>query len=66
MDTSLLGRIMDNDFFAELPARVDPGGENGEFHSFVFAGPIFKENVSYTVGKRVLKDPFYFCDLIPA
>jgi len=66
MDTSLLGRIMDEDFFTELPARVDPGGENGEFHSFVFAGPIFREKVAYTVGERVLKDSFHFCDLLPA
>jgi uncharacterized protein (TIGR00290 family) len=64
MDKSFLGRVMDKDFFTELPAGVDPGGENGEFHSFVFAGPIFKEKVAYTVGKRVLKDSFYFCDLL--
>jgi uncharacterized protein (TIGR00290 family) len=65
MDKSFLGRITNKDFFSGLPASVDPGGENGEFHSFVFAGPIFQEKVAYTVGERVLKDSFYFCDLLP-
>jgi uncharacterized protein (TIGR00290 family) len=66
MNKNFLGRIMDKDFFAGLPASVDPCGENGEFHSFVFAGPIFREKVAYTLGERVLKDSFHFCDLLPA
>jgi uncharacterized protein (TIGR00290 family) len=65
MDKNFLGRVMDEDFFTGLPAGVDPGGENGEFHSFVFAGPIFREKVAYTVGERVIKDSFHFCDLLP-
>lgn len=60
-----LGRVLDKQFLYELPPGVDPAGENGEFHSFVFAGPIFKERISYTPGERVLRDSFYFCDLLP-
>lgn len=65
LDKSFAGRVLDERFFAELPASVDPGGENGEFHSFVFDGPIFKERIAYTRGESVLRDSFYFCDLLP-
>jgi len=60
-----LGRILDKHFLAELPPDVDPAGENGEFHSFVFDGPIFKERIGYTLGEQVLRDSFYFRDLLP-
>ena len=60
-----LGRVLDKHFLGELPSNVDPAGENGEFHSFVFDGPIFKERIGYTLGERVLRDSFYFCDLLP-
>ena len=60
-----LGRIFDSQFLAELPANVDPCGENGEFHSFVFAGPIFKKGIDYSLGETVQRDSFYFCDLLP-
>jgi len=60
-----LGRTLDKHFLAELPPNADPGGENGEFHSFVFDGPIFKERIGYTLGERVLRGSFYFCDLLP-
>lgn len=65
MAERFLGRTLDGQFLAELPPNVDPGGENGEFHSFVFAGPIFKERIAYTLGKSVQRDSFYFCDLLP-
>jgi uncharacterized protein (TIGR00290 family) len=65
MDKRFLGRILDKQFLAELPVNVDPAGENGEFHSFVFAGPIFKKRIAYTTGEQVLRDSFYFCDLLP-
>ena len=42
-----VGRLIDEQFLSELPAAVDPCGENGEFHSFVFDGPIFKESVAF-------------------
>ncbi len=60
-----LGRVFNKQFLTELPPNVDPEGENGEFHSFVFDGPIFKKRIAYTLGKKVLRDSFYFCDLLP-
>ena len=65
LDQRFLGRIIDESFLAQLPSNVDPGGENGEFHSFVFNGPIFKEKIACSPGKQVLRDSFYFCDLLP-
>jgi uncharacterized protein (TIGR00290 family) len=65
LDKTFIGRLIDERFLAELPANVDPNGENGEFHSFVFEGPIFKERIPYTIGEVVLRDSFYFCDLLP-
>lgn len=65
LDKAFAGRIIDASFWAELPPNIDPCGENGEFHSFAFAGPIFKESLSLTVGGIVLRDSFYFCDLLP-
>jgi uncharacterized protein (TIGR00290 family) len=59
------GRLLDREFIKDLPASVDPAGENGEFHSFVFEGPIFKRPIAFTVGEKVLRDSFYFCDLKP-
>jgi uncharacterized protein (TIGR00290 family) len=65
LDGSYAGRLIDFDFLADLPSGVDPCGENGEFHSFVFAGPNFKEEVKVQIGEIVLRDGFYFCDLLP-
>ena len=65
LDKSFAGRVLDERFLAELPPNVDPCGENGEFHSFVFDGPIFKERIAYTRGETVLRDSFCFCDLLP-
>ena len=65
LDKAFIGRLIDKRFLAELPANVDPNGENGEFHSFVFEGPIFKERIPYIIGEAVLRDSFYFCDLLP-
>lgn len=50
-----VGRKLDQDFMASLPADVDPCGENGEFHSFAFAGPIFKQPVKFKVGDKVYR-----------
>lgn len=61
-----VGREYNEQFLSELPASVDPCGENGEFHSFVYDGPIFHEKVAFTKGKIVLRDNrFYYCDLSP-
>jgi uncharacterized protein (TIGR00290 family) len=61
-----VGRLVDEQFLSELPPTVDACGENGEYHSFVYDGPIFQERVSYTVGEVVLREGrFYYCDLMP-
>jgi uncharacterized protein (TIGR00290 family) len=65
MPKSFLGRVFDEHLLAELPPGVDPGGENGEFHSFVFAGPIFQESIPYTLGRTVFRDSYGFRDVLP-
>jgi uncharacterized protein (TIGR00290 family) len=55
LDEAAVGRNIDADFIASLPSDVDPCGENGEFHSFAFAGPIFKSPVRFTVGDKVYR-----------
>jgi len=62
---SFAGKIIDHDFLASLPANVDPCGEKGEFHTFVFDGPNFKEPVRFFIGETVQRDSFWFCDLLP-
>ena len=56
VDASFSGRSLDNDFTRDLPQEVDPCGENGEFHSFVYDGLIFKQAINFTKGKTVLRD----------
>jgi uncharacterized protein (TIGR00290 family) len=59
------GRSFDKAFLADLPASVDPCGENGEFHTFAFDGPIFQTKLGFEKGEIVLRDNrFCFCDLI--
>ena len=66
LDASFSGREYNQELLADLPDSVDPCGENGEFHSFCYAGPIFKWPVRFTVGERVMRDEqFMFTDLIP-
>jgi uncharacterized protein (TIGR00290 family) len=65
LDASFAGRELDASFFADLPPRVDPCGENGEFHTFVFDGPIFETPIAVHVGEKVMRDGFCFCDLLP-
>jgi uncharacterized protein (TIGR00290 family) len=65
LDASFAGRELDASFFADLPPGVDPCGENGEFHTFVFDGPIFRTPIAFRVGEKVLRDGFCFCDLLP-
>ncbi|NMC13385.1 MAG: diphthine--ammonia ligase [Chloroflexi bacterium] len=66
LDARFAGRLIDESFLAELPEGIDPCGENGEFHSFVFDGPVFKEPVPFTFGERVLRDErFAYIDLLP-
>ncbi|MCK4850695.1 MAG: ATP-binding protein, partial [Phycisphaerae bacterium] len=67
LDGGFVGREFDQDFLDSLPDDVDPCGENGEFHSFVYAGPIFSRPISFTKGRTVVRDDrFHFTDLLPA
>ncbi|MBC8754779.1 diphthine--ammonia ligase [Kordia sp. YSTF-M3] len=55
LDESFVGRIIDESFINDLPSTVDPCGENGEFHTFVFDGPIFSSPIAFSIGEKVLK-----------
>ena len=59
------GRAFDTTFLRDLPAEVDPCGENGEFHTFVRAGPMFSRPVECARGPTVERDGFIFTDLLP-
>jgi uncharacterized protein (TIGR00290 family) len=59
------GRPIDADLIRDLPDGVDPCGESGEFHSYVYDGPIFQRPVGLSVGEVVLRDVRYFADLVP-
>ncbi len=65
LDAAFAGRRFDEAFLADLPPGVDPCGENGEFHTFVFNGPIFRRSVCVSPGEVVERDNFAFCDLVP-
>lgn len=63
---SFAGRNFDSDFLQALPDQADPCGENGEFHTYVYDGPIFPDPISFQKGEIVLRDErFYYCDLLP-
>ncbi len=75
------GREIDKSFIEQLPVGVDPCGENGEYHTFCYDGPLFQKKISFTVGEKVYKalevktdnvpqpkvmtNGFWFCDLLP-
>jgi len=65
LDQSFAGRLIDESFLSSLPSDVDPCGENGEFHSFVFDGPSFTAPVEFSLGETVLRESFWFRDLLP-
>jgi uncharacterized protein (TIGR00290 family) len=65
LDRSFAGRTFDAHLLADLPAGVDPCGENGEFHSYAFAGPMFAEEIKLKTGDIVDRDGFVFADLLP-
>jgi uncharacterized protein (TIGR00290 family) len=62
---SFAGREFNSELLRDLPAGVDPCGENGEFHTFVYAGPMFSGSISVTLGEVVERDGFVFADLLP-
>jgi diphthamide synthase (EF-2-diphthine--ammonia ligase) len=64
LDRAFAGRRFDKDLLADLPRSVDPCGENGEFHTFANAGPMFREEVGVSVGDIVERDGFVFADLL--
>ncbi|MDZ7898795.1 MAG: diphthine--ammonia ligase [Arcicella sp.] len=78
LDKSFCGRMLDRDFVKDLPPGVDPCGENGEFHTFVFETPYFKSPINFELGETVdktyhfknsdgddLTSTYFFTDLIP-
>ena len=76
LDKSFAGRELDLDFLKDLPSDVDPCGENGEFHTYVFDGPIFQQPVEFERGEVIGKDyklsqnghekvTYWFQDLLP-
>jgi uncharacterized protein (TIGR00290 family) len=65
ISASFAGRFFDASLLAELPASVDPCGERGEFHTFVFDGPGFSSPIDIEVGEVVEREGFAFCDLRP-
>lgn len=64
LDESFVGHEINQEFLDRLPATVDPCGENGEFHSFVFDGPDFAEPIACRTGEIVRRDGFIFCDVV--
>lgn len=81
LNESRVGVEIDNEFLSSLPENVDPCGENGEFHTFCFEGPLFRSEIGFRIGRKVYKPleiniifesnqenqtkGFWYCDLIP-
>ncbi len=67
LDASFAGRELDESFLADVPDGVDPCGENGEFHTFVWDGPPFDSPISVEIGETVTKEvgdgEYHYCDL---
>ncbi|KAA3648137.1 MAG: diphthine--ammonia ligase [Chloroflexi bacterium] len=67
IDASFAGREFDGAMLNDLPESADPCGENGEFHTFVYDGPIFTQPIAVKKGEVVLREEhFYYCDLLPS
>ncbi len=66
LDASFAGHEFDESLLAALPDGVDPCGEKGEFHSFVYAGPMLSVDIPVSVGETVVREQFVFADLSPA
>ena len=65
LDPSFAGRAFDLEFLGDLPHRVDPCGENGEFHSFVWDAPMYRESIPCRTAETVTRDGFVYCDVVP-
>ena len=66
IDPKFAGRDFDSQLLSDLPSSADPCGENGEFHSFVYAGPMFGKAVPIEAGEILQRDQFVYADLLPA
>jgi uncharacterized protein (TIGR00290 family) len=66
LDASFAGREFDQQFLADLPSAVDPCGENGEFHTFAWDGPMFRSPIPIATGETVERSGFLYTDLCPA
>ncbi|HZL87802.1 MAG TPA: hypothetical protein VFB96_05445 [Pirellulaceae bacterium] len=66
LDGSFVGRRIDEDLLRDLPPEVDPCGENGEYHSFVYGGPIFQTPLEIELGQVVCRDGRYYIDVVAA
>jgi len=62
LDRKFAGREFDDSLLRELPAAIDPCGENGEFHTCVYAGPMFGREIPLRTGEVVERDGFVYCD----
>ncbi len=65
LDKHFAGRDLDHEILLQFPKTVDPCGENGEFHTFAYAGPMFYHSVPMEAGERVERDGFVFADVLP-
>lgn len=63
LDERYVGRLYDRSFLADLPLSIDPCGENGEFHTFVFDGPLFRHPISYKIGPKYSEAKFRYCQI---
>ncbi|MCA9774128.1 MAG: adenine nucleotide alpha hydrolase, partial [Myxococcales bacterium] len=65
LDAAFAGRVFDARLLAELPEGVDPCGERGEFHTFCYAGPMFRRPIPVVAGEVVERSGFVFADVLP-
>jgi len=65
LDGSYAGREYDSEFLNSLPPGIDPCGENGEFHTFVYDGPFFSSPIGVEAGEKLERDGFVFADVLP-
>ncbi|HUE69478.1 MAG TPA: hypothetical protein VMP01_01205 [Pirellulaceae bacterium] len=66
LDGSFAGRLIDEKLLRDLPPNVDPCGENGEYHSFVYDGPIFEQPLEIVLGQTICRDGRHYIDVLPA
>lgn len=66
LDPAFLGQSFDAEFLSGVPPEVDPCGERGEFHTFCYAGPMYRHNIAVEIGEMLCRDGFCFADIKPA